>query len=238
MDMNGFMTALNGMNTDIGLDLILHTPGGDVAATEAIISYLQSKFDDIRVIVPQLAMSGGTMIACSAHEIVMGKHSSLGPVDPQINGVPAHGIVEEFQKAHEEIKADSSKLAVWQFVLQKYPPNLVGECQKAIDWSEKIIEKNLREGMLAGEPDVDAVVMKIKEELCDHSVSLSHGRHLSAVKCREIGLKIVDLEEDQKMQDAVLTVHHATLQTIFNTPAFKIIQNHEGQAFILGTSQN
>ena len=238
MDMNGFMTAINGLDTETDLDLILHTPGGEVAATEAIISYIQSKFKNIRVIVPQLAMSGGTMISCSAHQIVMGKHSSLGPVDPQIGGVPAHGIVEEFKKAHEEIKADPSKLAVWQFVLQKYPPNLVGECQKAIDWSEKIIEKNLRDRMLNGKPDIDAIITRIKEELCNHAVSLSHGRHLSAEKCREIGLEIITLESDQKLQDAVLTVHHATMQTIFNTPAFKIIENHNGQAFILGLPQN
>jgi ATP-dependent protease ClpP protease subunit len=207
MDMNGFMTTINGLDTAIGLDLILHTPGGEVAATEAIISYLQSKFEDIRAIVPQLAMSGGTMIACSTKQIVMGKHSSLGPVDPQINGVPAHGIVEEFNKAHSEIKNDPSKLAVWQFVLQKYPPNLVGECQKAIDWSVKIIEANL---------------------------SLSHSRHLSLSKCKEIGLEVLELESDQKLQDLVLGVHHATMQTIFNSPAFKIIENHKGQAFILG----
>lgn len=234
MDMNGFMTAINGLDTSAGLDLVLHTPGGEVAATEAIISYLQSKFANIRVIVPQLAMSGGTMIACSAHQIVMGKHSSLGPVDPQINGVPAHGIVEEFEKAHQEIKVDPSKLAVWQFVLQKYPPNLVGECQKAIDWSEKIIEKNLRDRMLNGRENVDELIGQIKDELCNHAVSLSHGRHLSAEKCREIGLEVINLEDDQKLQDTVLTIHHATMQTIINTPAFKIIENHKGQAFILG----
>ncbi len=237
MDMNGFMTAINGLDSNSGLDLVLHTPGGEVAATEAIISYLQSKFANIRVIVPQLAMSGGTMIACSAHQIVMCKHSSLGPVDPQIGGVPAHGIVEEFEKAHQEIKADPSKLAVWQFVLQKYPPNLVGECQKAINWSEKIIEKNLRDRMLNGKADIDNTVARIKQELCNHAVSLSHGRHLSAEKCAEIGLEVIKLEDDQKLQDAVLTVHHATMQTIFNTAAFKIIENHKGQAFILGAPE-
>ncbi len=234
MDMNGFMTAISGLDSSIGLDLVLHTPGGEVAATEAIISYLLSKFENIRVIVPQLAMSGGTMIACSANQIIMGKHSSLGPVDPQISGVPAHGIVEEFDKAHKEIQGDPSKLAVWQFVLQKYPPNLVGECQKAIDWSEKILEKNLRDRMLLGKDDVDNIVLKIKQELCDHAVSLSHGRHLSAKKCSEIGLEVSFLEDDQKLQDAVLTVHHVTMQTLFSTPAFKIIENHNGQAFILG----
>ena len=164
----------------------------------------------------------------------MGKHSSLGPVDPQIGGVPAHGIVEEFSKAHSEIKADPSKLAVWQFILQKYPPNLVGECQKAIDWSGKIIEYNLRARMLNGKADIDTLIEQIKTELCDHAVSLSHSRHLSLTKCKEIGLEILELESDQMLQDLVLSVHHATMQTMFNTPAFKIIENHNGQAFILG----
>ena len=84
LDMNGFMAMTHGLNFDKGLDLILHTPGGDVAATESIINYLYKIFDgNIRAIIPQLAMSGGTMIACSCKNIIMGKQSSLGPVDPQ-----------------------------------------------------------------------------------------------------------------------------------------------------------
>jgi len=77
-DKNGFMTTINKLNREKGLDLILHTPGGDTAATESIIDYLTKMFSDIRVIVPQLAMSGGTMIACASNKILMGKHSSLG----------------------------------------------------------------------------------------------------------------------------------------------------------------
>jgi hypothetical protein len=167
----------------------------------------------------------------------MGKHSSLGPVDPQLGGVPAHGIVEEFNRAHSEIKADPSKLAVWQFILQKYPPNLLGESQKAIDWSVKIIEDNLRGRMLKGKENIDLLIQQIKTELCDHAVSLSHSRHLSLSKCKEIGLEILELESEQTLQDLVLSVHHSTMQTIFNTPAFKIIENHNGQAFILGLGQ-
>lgn len=234
LDKNGFMTAINGLDSSKGLDLILHTPGGEVAATESIISYLLSKFEDIRVIVPQISMSGGTMIACSGNSILMGKQSSLGPVDPQIGGLPAHGIVEEFKKAHEEISKDPSKVAVWQFILQKYNPTLIGECQKAIDWSEAILENSLRNRMLKGKENIDDIIKKIKAELCDHAVSLSHSRHLSAEKCKEIGLEVSMLEDDQKLQENVLTVHHATMQTLSNTPAFKIIENHNGQAFIMG----
>lgn len=82
-DKNGFMTCIHGLDRNKGLDLVLHTPGGTMAATESIVDYLRSMFGtNIRAVIPQLAMSGGTMIACSCKEIVMGKHSSLGPLDP------------------------------------------------------------------------------------------------------------------------------------------------------------
>ena len=54
---------------------------------------------DIRVIVPHMAMSAGTMIACSSREIIMGKESSLGPIDPQYHNVPAQGVLKEFERA-------------------------------------------------------------------------------------------------------------------------------------------
>ena len=74
--------ALNGGYCGIAessLDLILHSPGGSPEAAEAIVGYLRARFRHIRVLVPQLAMSAATMIACACNEIVMGKHSFLGP---------------------------------------------------------------------------------------------------------------------------------------------------------------
>lgn len=60
-DMTGFMTSCHGLKKQLGLDLILHTPGGVVSATESIVRYLRNIFGtDIRVIVPHLSMSGGT----------------------------------------------------------------------------------------------------------------------------------------------------------------------------------
>ena len=96
-DKIGFMSTINHLDHSKGLDLVLHTPGGDTAATESLVDYLLNMFEgDIRAIVPQIAMSGGTMIACACKSIVMGKQSSLGPVDPFLNGIPAHGVIEEF----------------------------------------------------------------------------------------------------------------------------------------------
>jgi ClpP class serine protease len=208
-DKNGFMTTINGLNTDIGLDLILHTPGGEVAATESIIDYLQKKFSDIRVIVPQLAMSAGTMIACSSDTILMGKQSSLGPIDPQYRGLPAHGIIEEFNKAYEEIKVDQSKIFVWRSILEKYTPTLLGECEKSIDWAEDIVKTNLKNRMFKEENDTtkNNKIKRIIKELGDHSINLSHARHIPLEKCKDLGLKIEALEDDQKLQDLVLNIH-------------------------------
>lgn len=97
-DKNGLMATIHKLDRSKGLDLILHTPGGDIAATESLVDYLRKMFGkDIRAIIPQIAMSAGTMIACSCREIIMGKQSNLGPIDPQFNGIPAHGVLEEFK---------------------------------------------------------------------------------------------------------------------------------------------
>ena len=114
------MEVSYGLESDDGLDLILHSPGGSPEAAEAIVSYLRSRFTNIRVIVPQLAMSAATMIACAANEIVLGKHSSLGPTDPQIliptslgiRAVPAQAVLDQFDRAQMEC-ADPAKLSAW-----------------------------------------------------------------------------------------------------------------------------
>lgn len=232
-DKNGFMATIHELDRSKGLDLLLHTPGGNVAATESLVDYLRAMFGtDIRVIVPQLAMSAGTMIALSARTIVMGKHSSLGPIDPQINGVPAHGIVEEFRKAREDIAADASTIALWQPIIAKYPPTFVGECQKAIAWANDIVKKWLEDGMFSTRADPAAAADTVLGELANHALTLSHERHISSEKAKSLGLEIEMLEDDPQLQELVLTVHHALAQTLGETPAFKIIENHLGVSYI------
>ena len=91
--------------------------------------------------------------------------------------------------------------------------------------------------MLSGQPNAEETVRSILRELGAHSVSLAHNRHLSATKCKEIGLKIMDLESDQKLQEKVLSLHHIYFHTLSSTPAFKIIENNNGMAFIMQAEQ-
>src|ERR671924_84718 len=79
---------------DQPIDLILHTPGGLVLAAEQIALALLERTGKVTVFVPHYAMSGGTLLALTADEIVMDPHAVLGPVDPQIGDMPAASIVK------------------------------------------------------------------------------------------------------------------------------------------------
>jgi ATP-dependent protease ClpP protease subunit len=232
-DKNGFMATIHELDRSKGLDLILHTPGGSTAATESIVDYLRTMFGtDIRAIVPQLALSAGTMIALACKEIVMGKHSSLGPIDPQYAGLPAHGVVEEFNRAAAEIQENNVMALVWQPIINKYTPTLIGECQKAIAWSEAMVRSWLRSGMLAADPDKDSKIDAIIKAFGDHALTLSHDRHLDIKHVKDAGVIAASLEDDQELQEAVLTVHHAAVQTFSDTGCVKVIENQNGVAHI------
>ncbi|MGB3682204.1 MAG: hypothetical protein WA990_06915 [Rubrobacteraceae bacterium] len=232
-DKNGFMATIHELDRSKGLDLLLHTPGGATAATESLIDYLRKMFgNDMRAIVPQLAMSAGTMVALACKEVVMGAQSSLGPVDPQIFGLPAHGIIEEFNRAADEIREDQTRIPVWQPIIAKYNPTLIGEAQKAIDWSSQMVKDNLISGMFAEDYGADDKAAQIVEELGSHELTLTHDRHISLERASELGIKVARLEENNDFQDAVLTVHHACIQTLSATPIIKLIENHRGVAFM------
>lgn len=229
-DLNGFMRVTHGLDKSKGLDLIVHTCGGDIAATVTIIQYLRNFWgDDIRAIIPQTSMSGGTMIALSCNEIIMGKHSSIGPIDPQINGVPAIGIIEEFKKAHEEIKADKQKLNVWLPILNKYSPTLIDTCERAIKWSTSFTKDVLAVGMLSSNR---GAINQVIDRLTSHEHVKNHNQPIHIDEAKQLGLSIRALEDDQTLQDLVLTLHHCFMHTFNQLDVAKIIENNNHAAFI------
>ena len=228
-DKSGFMACFYKMDFSKGLDLFIHSPGGAVAATESIMHYIAAKFgSDIRVFVPQLSMSGGTMIALAGKEIWMGLHSNLGPIDPQFGLQPAQLVLREFDKAWEEIKQDPQKIHIWRPILEQIPPTFLSTCQHAIDWSKEIGKKALLSSMLKDDPDREKKAAAIVNFLTDAEINMNHGRHLHREECKQAGLKIIDFESDQDMQNAILCVHHSYTISLMNTPIVKIIENDSG----------
>ena len=237
-DIQAFMEVSYGLDGE-QLDLILHSPGGSPEAAEAIVSYLRCRFPDIRVIVPQLAMSAATMIACAADKIVLGEHSFLGPTDPQIllatplglRPVPAQSVLDQFDRAQREC-AEDAKLSAWLPMLAQYGPDLLTLCESALAMSEDVVKTWLKAYMFKGRKDRSRKAADVSKWLADHKKFKSHSRHISRSDLEKHGLSIVRLEKDEKLQDLSLSVFHAVTHTFTGASAVKIVENHTGRAFI------
>lgn len=223
-DMNAFMEAVYKLDKSKGVDLILHTPGGDIAATEKIIDYLHSIFKgDIRAIVPQMAMSAGSMIAVSCKEIMMGKQSCLGPFDPQIGGVACQSVLKEFEKAKEDIKQNPHALGLWQVMFAKYNPTFLVTCEQAIELSDDLADEILSKTFS------DKTKRKeILKAFNNNNTTKVHSRHISKEKCKSVGLNIIDMEDDQHLQDMILSLHHCYMIYLEQTIVTKIVENNIG----------
>ncbi len=93
-DSEEVLRAIHMTDPDMPLDIVLHTPGGLVLAALQIARAIEDHKGKVTVFVPHYAMSGGTLIALAADEIVMCKHSVLGPIDPQIGAMPAASLLK------------------------------------------------------------------------------------------------------------------------------------------------
>lgn len=228
-DLNGLMSSIHGLPCDKGLDLILHTPGGDIEAGRAFVEYLYKMFGkNIRVIVPQIAMSVGTMIACAACEIVLGNQSCLGPTDPQVGGIAAMGVLAEIDRAIEEIKTEPLKQILWTQVFSKYPPAFISNCERAIAATKTMVADWLQKGMLSDAANPRDAADAAVKHLMDYGGTSAHAHHFLIDKCKAIGLKILALESDEELQDAVLSVHHAFMATFGREKVIKIVENSIG----------
>jgi ClpP class serine protease len=111
-DSEAVLRAIQMTDPDVPVDIILHTPGGLVLAALQIARAIRDHKARVTVFVPHLAMSGGTLIAMAADEIVMSPHAVLGPIDPQIGQYPAASIIRAVeQKPMERIDDNTLILA-------------------------------------------------------------------------------------------------------------------------------
>lgn len=97
-DSEAVLRAVKLTSDDIPIDLVLHTPGGLVLASEQIAHALCRHPAKVTVFVPHYAMSGGTLLALAAEEIVMDENAVLGPVDPHLNNMPAVSILKVLEQ--------------------------------------------------------------------------------------------------------------------------------------------
>ena len=234
-DLHALMETTAGLKGP-NLDLILHSPGGSGVAAEAIVMYLRSRFPKVRVLVPKLAMSAASMIACAADEIVMGKHSFLGPTDPQIpvrtpaglRYVAAIDVLEQAKRVRSS-PYDPVENASWQAMLTQYGADIVRRCEQSVALAQELTETWLNHYLLKGNQKLAA---QIARWLSANESWRQHGRHITRWTLQNQGLPITPLEDDDVLQDLLLSVFHATTHTFFRSRTVKIVENHLGRSYM------
>ena len=243
-DINGFMNALYDAPTDNGLILILHTPGGDPNAVESIVEYLHSKFNHMEVIVPYLAMSGGAMISLASNRLILGRQSQLGPIDPQLligNKVhSARAMQEGFNKARSDIESDIRLAHLWAPILQNMGPSLILEAEKALAYSKELVVNWLCTRMFK-EIEDETERMQSAETVAayfnaEDTPSLGqvhvHGQRIGASSLVNLKLNLEFLEDDQDLQDDVLTAYHLMTLIFEMTSSRKFIASDKGKMWV------
>jgi hypothetical protein len=235
-DIRGFMEACSNVN-ERELDLVLHSPGGNPDAAESIIAYLRQRFDHIRAVVPLAAMSAATMMALACDEVVMGAHSQLGPIDPQITiptpegprTAPAQAIKDQFDMAQKDCSGDPTRVAAWMPLLRSLGPGLLAICDTAQQRTVDFVARELGQHMLAADP---RRARATSDWFADHTFFKSHGRNVTRDDARDQGVAVMDLEDDDVLQDRVLSVSHTAQLTFSSTPCAKLIENHHGRSWL------
>ena len=168
-DSEEILRAIQMTDNDVPLDIVLHTPGGLVLAALQIALAVRDRSSKVTVFVPHYAMSGGTLIALAADEIVMCKHSALGPIDPQLGQSPAASVLKVIeQKPASEIDDNT-------FIMAD-----IG--RKAIAQVKEAAQELLAHRLPIGEAE------KLAERLS--TGTWTHDYPIFAAKAKELGLPV------------------------------------------------
>lgn len=192
-DTLGFVDMLHNVRAGEPIDLMLHTPGGDVDAAEKLITLVRSQVGEegqLRVIVPDFAKSAGTLMALGATKILMSDCSELGPIDPQISLRDGDGndfthsvltYLNAYQEALRALREAPDDIAN-RMTFERFDPTLVGKF-KAVKARAQLFAENLlkRRG---------ANFTKIATELMDISRYPSHGQMIGWEAADQMGLAV------------------------------------------------
>jgi Serine dehydrogenase proteinase len=192
-DIIGFVEMLHNIPRGSDIDLILHTPGGDIDAAEKIGILLRDHVRHLRVIVPDYAKSAGTLLATAGDEIVMGDTSELGTIDPQVFNADGRGALysaksylDAFELHSKALKKDPGDV-VAHLMLSKMDPVLVRKYERMTMRSQMIAVDLLQRGMLKGERKA---AERVAKTLINTQKWHSHGQVITHAHALHAGLKV------------------------------------------------
>lgn len=226
-DIDGFTDLAGSVDQEHQeVDIILHSPGGNPEATERIVYILRNRFRRITFLVPHSAFSAATMLALSGNDIILHPIASLGPIDPQINGIPARSIRRGFDRVRELLKEQGPEaLPAYLPLIEKHSLELLEICDDSLKLSRELVTEWLGKYMFAGEIDSPLIAPAV-EFLSDYDTHKTHGRPITYDKLQALNLRITVAEQPlaELMREAYILFNGFLEGTTF----VKLFENSKG----------
>jgi hypothetical protein len=225
------------------IDVILVTPGGSAEQVAKFVDKLRPRFDDVVFILPYMAMSAGTIFAVSGNDIIMGKNSYIGPIDPQVSNkegfyVPAQAILTLIDSIQERgevlIKQGQSPLWTDLQILKQLDGKEIGNALTASAYSMELVQGYLynykfknwtnhsNDGRPVTEEDKRERAKEIAVRLCSHAQWKTHSRGISRdVAWDECKIRVIHTESIDNLDRAIRRFWALMYWVFENTAMYK-----------------
>jgi Serine dehydrogenase proteinase len=232
-DMLGFTDLIESTPGNVA-DVLLVSNGGSPLAAERIVRMLRQKFTHIRFIIPANAFSAATMICFSGDEILMNAMSStLGPIDPQITGVPVRAVIRGLEEIERRYKEEGQVvLDIYSLLIAKYSLPGIETCKSALGLATELSKSWLTHYMFRKElaeqtmtnSDIDCIVTTF----LNYDEHKDHGRSIDRAKARDFKLRITNIEDTPGLNDLVRSLYNQYEKWFELTTFFKMYENTRG----------
>jgi hypothetical protein len=226
-DLTGFHDLASNVNGK-AVDILLVSNGGSPESTQRIVNLLRSKFENIRFIVAGNAYSAATLLCFSGDAILMGPQSTLGPIDPQIGGIPARAILRGFEAVEKRLAEEGPKaLTAYVPLISKYDLHLFEICKSAQELSVELATNWLSQYMLKCQPADNRVVTAV-DFFKNYDLHKTHGRPIDRLQAKSLGLNVVHLESIDGLNDLIRSLFNQYELALDKTLFFKFYEDCRG----------
>ena len=211
------------------IDLMIHSGGGIIEATEKLVKLIWSKVESFRVIVMEYAKSAATSLSLASNEILMSFMAELGPIDPLIQvGFdqvtkqpefrPAWSYIHTIEILEEELKKKRDPRIIAS-LLNLIDPTKLDIARKAISYSQTLAEEWLSKYMGLNKKKAQ----KIATKLCDSKELLSHGRVIGVDDAEKLGLNVKKLDVNHELWPLLYQLHTRAVLAL-RPPVIKLFE--------------
>lgn len=227
-DMDGFIDLVGAVPDGAdAVDVAIESPGGSPEAVERIVLLLRNRFAKVSFLVPHSAYSAATMLALSGDEVLLHPGATLGPIDPQINGIPARSIRRGFDKVRDLLKDEGPEaLPAYLPLIEKHSLEILEICDDSLKLSKELACEWMEQYMFAGAAGKKEIVERAVDYFSDYDTHKTHSRPLTFSKLEKFGLNVIVAEP---VLARLMREVHVLITGFFGvTPFVKLFENSDG----------